>query len=110
MLLRARPGTGASRAAAERVAAWTDRAPPGRVLVFFHGEGVRHAAERVAAADWRRLAGWHGVDLAVCDGSWRRRFEVDHPAEPFERSTLVAFWRHALEAAEVCCHGAGHAG
>jgi hypothetical protein len=78
------------------------------LLVFFHGEGVEHATGDAPAAVWRRLAGWHGVVLAVCSGSWARR-HAGEPPEPFVVSSLTAFWNHALQSGEVECFGVGRA-
>jgi hypothetical protein len=77
------------------------------LLVFFHGQGVDHAAQSEASARWRRLGGWHGVVLAVCTGSWSRRYQSP-PAEPFLLSSLTGFWNHAIEADRVECYGVGN--
>lgn len=107
LLVRARPGSYGSRQALALAEAGLRRHGD-RVLVFFHGDGVEHAASDGAGAEWRRLAGWLGARLEVCSGSWRRRYEVS-PAEPFMLSTLVSFWHHALEASEVLSFGDDHA-
>lgn len=107
LLIRARPGSDASRLAQARAEDW--RGSDGSLLVFFHGPGVEHAADGPPSAEWRRLAGWHGVVLAVCSGSWARRYDDDPPA-PFVLSSLVGFWNHAVDAREVACFGVGYAG
>lgn len=107
LLIRAAPGGDSSRRGEDCAQQWAE-AGDGRVLVFFHGEGVAHAAGEPSAA-WRRLAVWHGVGLAVCSGSWSRRFE-EPPSEPFELSSLARFWDQALDARDVRCFGAGHVG
>lgn len=103
LLIRARPGSEAARLAREKAEAWED---DGQVFVFFHGDGVEHADGDPSTA-WRRLAGWHGVRLAVCSGSWSRRYEQP-PSEPFALSSLVEFWNLAIDAHEVACFGAAH--
>lgn len=103
LLVRARPGSGGSRSALRRAEEWA-AIEPGRLLVFFHGDGVEHAADGEPTAEWRRLAGWHGASLAVCSGSWQRRHQSALP-EPFELSSLPRFWNHALEAGQVACFG-----
>jgi len=105
LLIRAAPGADSSRRGEACARQWAEE-KAGAVWVFFHGEGVAHAAGEPSAA-WRRLAGWHGVGLAVCSGSWSRRYDAA-PSEPFERSSLARFWDRALSADEVCCFGAGH--
>lgn len=107
LVVRARPGSESSLQARRRAEAWSDH--DARLLVFFHGEGVEHAAAEEPSAEWRRLAGWHGAVLAVCSGSWSRRHD-DSPADPFVLSSLVNFWNHALEAREVTCFGVADAG
>ena len=107
LLIRAQPGSEASRLGQARAEGWREEGD--RLLVFFHGDGVEHAADGEPSAEWRRLAGWHGVVLAVCSGSWARRHE-QAPVDPFMISSLVGFWNHALEAREVACYGVGHAG
>lgn len=105
LLVRAGPDSPAGQQAQERaarVAADSDD----RLFVFFHGEGVAHAAGETSAT-WRRLAGWHDAELAVCSGSWSRR-QTDPPAEPFELSSLTLFWHQAVDAVEVVCFGAAH--
>lgn len=104
LLIRALPGSESSRLGLLRAEAWREEGS--RLLVFFHGCGVEHAAQGEPSAAWRRLAGWHGVVLAVCSGSWARRHEQP-PGDPFAISSLVAFWNHAIEASEVECYGAG---
>jgi hypothetical protein len=106
LLVRARPGSEPGQLARQQAEDWRDAG--NRLLVFFHGEGVDHAADE-PSADWRRLAGWHGVVLAVCSGSWARRHQQP-PPDPFVLSSLVGFWNHAVEAREVVCIGAGHEG
>lgn len=107
LLIRARPGSEASSLGQARALDWRDDGH--HLLVFFHGEGVEHAADGGPSAEWRRLAGWHGVVLAVCSGSWSRRH--DHsPPDPFVLSSLVGFWNHAVDAREVACFGVGYAG
>ncbi|RFF27640.1 MULTISPECIES: hypothetical protein [unclassified Wenzhouxiangella] len=101
LLVRARPGSDASLRGQRRVEAW--RNEKARMLVFFHGEGVEHADGEPSTA-WRRLAGWHGVSLAVCSGSWIRRHDQP-PPEPFVLSSLVEFWNVAIDAREVACFG-----
>jgi hypothetical protein len=107
LLIRAAPGGESSRRGEACARAWAE-AGTGGVLVFFHGEGVAHAAGEPSAA-WRRLAGWHGVALAVCSGSWSRRYD-EAPSEPFELSSLARFWDQALSATDVRCFGAEHVG
>lgn len=106
LLIRALPGTEASRLGQAQAEDWRDNGS--RLLVFFHGAGVEHAAGEGPSADWRRLAGWHGVVLAVCSGSWSRRHD-EPPPEPFVLSSLVSFWNHAIDAREVACFGVAHA-
>jgi len=72
-------------------------------MVFFHGRGVEHAAGRCAAF-WRELSEWHHATLAVCSGSWARRFGTP-PEPPFELSSLVTFWNQAAEARQTVCFG-----
>lgn len=108
VLVRARPGTTASRRAVDRAEGWLD-AGARRLLAFFHGAGVAHADSDAPSAHWRRLADWHGIDLAVCSGSWARRYDAG-PGEPFSTSSLVVFWHHAIEAEEVASFGDWHAG
>ncbi|MEE4305032.1 MAG: hypothetical protein V2J19_12870 [Wenzhouxiangella sp.] len=107
LMVRAAPGSESSLQALRRAETW--RGEGDRLLVFFHGEGVEHAAAEEPSAEWRRLASWHGVVLAVCSGSWSRRHE-EPPADPFMLSSLVGFWNHALEAREVTCYGVADAG
>ncbi len=107
LLIRARPGSEASRRGQDRAARGIEAG--GRLLVFFHGEGVEHAAEGEPSAEWRSLAGWHGVVLAVCSGSWSRR-HPQPPDAPFVISSLTGFWNHALSAQEVACFGASDGG
>lgn len=105
LLIRARPGTEASRLGQACAEGWSEDGS--RLLVFFHGDGVEHAADGGPSAEWRRLAGWHGVVLAVCSGSWSRR-QPQSPSAPFVLSSLVDFWNHAIDACEVACFGVGH--
>lgn len=104
LLIRARPGSDRSRLGQDYAARLIDQG--GRLLVFFHAEGVEHAAEGEPSAEWRSLADWHGVVLAICSGSWSRRHR-EQPAPPFVISSLTGFWNHAVDAREVICFGAG---
>jgi hypothetical protein len=108
LLVRARPGSYGSRQALARAESGLHR-HGARVLVFFHGAGVDHAADDGTGAEWRRLAGWLGARLEVCSGSWRRRHE-GAPTEPFMLSSLVSFWHQALDAPQVLSFGDDHAG
>lgn len=103
LLVRARPGTQASREALERAEDWLG-AGSRRLLAFFHGAGVEHARDDSPSAHWRRLSDWHGIDLAVCSGSWARRHDARVQA-PFSLSSLVRFWHHAIEAERVASFG-----
>ncbi|MDZ7790623.1 MAG: DsrE family protein [Xanthomonadales bacterium] len=107
LLIRARPGSEASRLGQDRAARLIEQG--GHLLVFFHGEGVEHAAKGEPSAEWRSLADWHGVVLAVCSGSWSRRHRQP-PDDPFVISSLTGFWNHALAAQEVACFGASDVG
>lgn len=106
LLIRARPGSDASCLGQRRAEAWRDE--NARLLVFFHGDGVEHANGEPSTA-WRRLAGWHGVSLAVCSGSWQRRHD-EPPPEPFVLSSLVEFWNLVSDAREVSCFGIADVG
>lgn len=105
MLIRAAPGSVGGRLGQQYAEQWREHG--NGLLVFFHGEGVEHAARGELCAQWRRLAGWHGVALAVCTGSWSRRYR-EPPPEPFVLSSLTGFWNHALEAEQVACFGVTH--
>jgi len=107
LLIRARPGSKASRLGEARAEDWREH---GRgLMVFFHGAGVEHAADSRSGARWRRLAGWHGVVLAVCSGSWARRHDQS-PPDPFELYGLVGFWNHVIDADGVECFGVEYVG
>lgn len=72
-------------------------------VVFFHGEGVFHAAGK-AAGDWATLAENPALKLEVCSTAWKRR----NPGAielPFQPSSLVQFWHHAIGASQVHSHG-----
>ncbi|NBB91925.1 MAG: hypothetical protein GVY32_02010 [Gammaproteobacteria bacterium] len=106
VLVRACPGSAGSRLALERIERWLG-ASGTRLLAFFHGAGVDHAATDEPAAEWRRLSGWHDVGLEVCSGSWQRR-HASSLSPPWQLSSLVAFWHRALAADEVICFGRWH--
>lgn len=106
LLIRSRPDSDNGRLGRSRAEQW--RESDGRMLVFFHGDGVLHADGEPSTA-WRRLAGWHGVRLAVCSGSWSRRFS-EPPSDPFVLSSLVEFWNGAIDAREVACFGVADGG
>lgn len=105
VLLRARPGSEASRLALARIREWAAVRPAG-LLVFLHGPGVEHAAFGAPDADWRRLAEWHDVGLEVCSAAWQRRHR-QALAEPWQLSSLVTFWDRLLNAPQLVCFGDG---
>jgi len=103
ILLRSPPGTATCRDALACARAWSEVPEEGALMVFFHGRGVEHAAGRCAAC-WRELSEWHRATLAVCSGSWARRFGTP-PEPPFELSSLVTFWNQAADARQTVCFG-----
>ena len=82
-LIRCAPETAES----QRLQAWLDNATRVRGLLFFQADGVEHAL----SADWFSGLDIDALDLLVCEGSWRRRFEQAPPV-PFRLGSLVEFF------------------
>lgn len=104
VLIRAVPESDAGRRALEKVAASLQQCS-GRVVAFFHGDGVAHAARPQSKA-WKCLAEQeHRLVLEVCSAAWTRR-HVGGPEAPFVNSSLVQFWHRAASGDRVLSVGA----
>lgn len=102
VLVRAAPGTVSARRALDQCARQI-QSGCAQLVVFFHGDGVLHAAGK-AASDWETLAENPALKLEVCSSAWKRRKQQAVHSR-FRESSLVQFWHHASEAGEVLSFG-----
>ncbi len=104
VLIRAAPESDAGQRSLAKVVAILQQCS-GRVVAFFHGDGVSHAAAPQCKA-WKRLAEHeHRLVLEVCSASWQRR-HTGGPDAPFVCSSLVQFWHRASSGDLVLTVGA----